>query len=315
MRFIEDLKDGEALLGHYYCRDKQTLKSRAGKTYVSLVLADRTGSLDAKIWEINANIGEFTVGDYVKVDGSLTVFNDDLQLRVYKIRKSREDEIILSNYLPGPSFDVNEMFQNLMGYAETIENEHIAALINTIFSDEDIVSKFKMSTAAKTMHHSYAGGLLEHTLAVVTLCNYVASRYQNLNRDMLIAAAMLHDIGKIWELTGYPENNYTDSGQLLGHIFMAAELVTTKAAELEGFPPTLAMLLKHCILAHHGEHEFGSPKLPAIIEAQVLFACDNMDAKITAFTDILDEDKSPGLWTGYNRMFQRSLRKTEFTES
>jgi len=243
------------------------------------------------------------------------VFNDDLQLRVYKIRKSREDEIILSNYLPGPSFDVNEMFQNLMGYAETIENEHIAALINTIFSDEDIVSKFKMSTAAKTMHHSYAGGLLEHTLAVVTLCNYVASRYQNLNRDMLIAAAMLHDIGKIWELTGYPENNYTDSGQLLGHIFMAAELVTTKAAELEGFPPTLAMLLKHCILAHHGEHEFGSPKLPAIIEAQVLFACDNMDAKITAFTDILDEDKSPGLWTGYNRMFQRSLRKTEFTES
>jgi len=311
MRYIEDIKDGDLITGHYYCRDKQTLKSRAGKTYLSLVLADRTGTLDAKVWEINANIQPFEAGDYIKVEGSISIFNDDLQMKIGKIRKSVPGEFQLADYIPATRINVDEMYDELMRYAHSIQNIFVKTLIENIFGNEEISQKFKLATAAKTLHHNYSGGLLEHTLSVVELCDFMSIRYVSVNRDLLIAAAMLHDIGKIWELTGFPENGYTDSGQLLGHIFMGAELVTNESAKIPDFPLHLAMILKHCILAHHGDYEYGSPKLPSIVEAFILYNCDNLDAKVFAFMDILEKDKSPGKWTGYNKMFNRSIRRTE----
>jgi len=311
MRYIEDIRDGDAIVGHYFCKDKQTLKSRAGKTYLSITLTDRTGALNGKVWELGNNIQSFEAGDYIKVDGSVSTFNDELQLKINKIRKSMPGEYQMYDYIPSTRMDVDEMYDELAGYMRGIQNPFIKALIGNIFGDEDTAQKFKLSTAAKTLHHNYAGGLLEHTLSVVQLCDFMSGRYKSVNRDILIAAAMLHDIGKIWELTGFPENGYTDAGQLLGHIYMGAELITREAGKIPDFPAQLAMILKHCILAHHGDYEFGSPKLPSVIEAFILFNCDNLDAKVFAFIDIIDKDKTPGKWTGYNKMFQRSIRKTE----
>jgi len=310
MRFIEDIRDGDSIIGHYFCKEKLTLKSKAGKTYLSLTLSDRTGTLNAKVWELNSNIGDFEAGDYIKIDGFVSTFNSELQLKIAKIRQSQPGEYHQSDYVPTTRLDVEEMYAEIENFIQSIQNTFIKALLINIFSDEDISSRFKTSTAAKTLHHSYSGGLLEHTLSVLQLCDFMSHRYPGVNRDILIATAMLHDIGKIWELTGFPTNDYTDSGQLLGHIYMGAELITRVAAKIEGFPPSLAMILKHCILAHHGDHEFGSPKLPSIIEAFILYYCDNLDAKVFAFLDIIDKDKSPSNWTGYNRMFQRSIRKT-----
>ena len=310
MRYIEDIKDGESVLGHFFCKEKQVLKSRAGKTYLSLLLSDRTGVIDGKIWEVNSNIQEFEAGDYVKVDGSVSTFNGELQIKIAKIRKSVPGEYHPSDYIPATRLDVEDMFREIMTFISGLQNIFIQTLLENIFNNEEIQARFKTSTAAKSLHHNYAGGLLEHTLSVVKLCDFMCGRYTIVNREILIAAAMLHDIGKIWELTGFPENEYTDTGQLLGHIYMGAELITREAAKIPDFPASLEMILKHCILSHHGEHEFGSPKLPSVIEAFILYCCDNMDAKVFAFIDFIEKDKSGGKWAGYNKMFQRSIRKT-----
>jgi 3'-5' exoribonuclease len=311
MRYIEDFKEGENIVGHYLCRTKEAMKTKSGKNYLSLKLIDKTGVIDAKVWEVNNNIHSFEAGDFIKVDGLVTVYNNETQFKVAKIRKSLEGEYIKADYIPTGSKDIDEVLAAVLGYIKTIENTFIKQLLENIFiGNKQIQTAFKESSAAKAMHHSYMGGLAEHTLSVVEMADFMSGRYKFVNRDILVSCAMLHDLCKIYELSAFPENDYTDEGNLLGHIVMGAELIEREAAKIDGFPVDLKNLMKHCILSHHGEYEFGSPKKPMIIEAFLLSCCDNTDAKVKMYEEALE--KSVGQWTGWNRMLERNIRNSEF---
>ena len=202
------------------------------------------------------------------------------------------------------------MYQELLDYINKIENKYLKQLMRMFFvEDEAFIKRFKQSSAAKTVHHGFVGGLLQHTLSVTKLCDYYCSAYPLLNRDLLISAAICHDIGKTREISLFPQNDYTDEGQFLGHIVIGTEMVGEKINKIEGFPVLLASELKHCILAHHGEYEFGSPKKPAIMEAVALNFADNTDAKMQTFTEILENTTETG-WMGFNRLFDSNLRGT-----
>jgi len=313
MRYLEDVRDGESLVGHYLCKQKQTLKSRAGKTYLSLKLQDKTAMVDAKVWELNHQVQSFEEGDFIKIDASVLTYQGEIQLNVKKIRKSQEGEFNPMDYIPCTDKDISTLYQQFIDYIKTVSNGYIKSLLENIFvKNNDIVEKFKKHSAAKAMHHNYMGGLLEHSLSVTQICDFMASRYKFVNRDILIASAMLHDIGKLWELSAFPDNEYTEDGQLIGHIVIGTELISEETAKIQDFPQTLKTLLKHCIIGHHGEFEFGSPQLPKTIEAFILHCADNSDAKIKMFEDALQKNNTQGHWTGYQKILSRNVRDSEF---
>lgn len=311
MKYIKDYKDGEKLFDIYLCKHKQAAVTKNGKPYENLILQDKTGTIDAKVWDPNnAGIAEFDVLDYIEVYGDVTSFQGALQVNVKRIRKCREGEYEPSNYLPVSKYDIEEMYGELLGFIDKVKNPYLNQLLQAFFvGDEDFIGAFKKSSAAKTVHHGFVGGLLQHTLSVTRLCDYYCKAYSVLNRDLLITAAICHDIGKTRELSLFPQNDYTEEGQFLGHIVIGTEMVAEKIAQIDGFPALLASEIKHCILAHHGEYEFGSPKKPAIMEAVALNFADNTDAKMQTFTEIL-EGSSQGEWMGFNRLFDSNLRKT-----
>jgi len=310
MRFINELFDGEIVSDVYLCKNKIVGKTKAGKTYYSLQLVDGTGSIDGKIWELNNGIGHFEAMNYVKVDGQVTVFNNSLQMNIKKIRVAEEGEYDINDYMPTTKKDIEGMYAQLVSIIGTIEKPYYKTLLESFFvNDAKLVKEFKVHSAAKSIHHGYVGGLLEHTLAVTKMCDYYTTYYPILNRDLLLSAAMLHDIGKLYELSSFPENDYTDSGQLLGHIVMGCMMIRDRVNEIEGFPAKEANELEHCILSHHGELEFGSPKKPALIEALALAFADNTDAKLQAFMEALAAKDETG-WLGYSRMFESNIRKT-----
>lgn len=311
MKYIKDYKDGEKLFDIYLCKHKQSAVTKNGKPYENLILQDKTGTIDAKVWDpSNAGIAEFDVLDYIEVYGDVTSFQGALQVNVKRIRKCREGEYEPSNYLPVSKYDIEEMYGELLGFIDKVKNSYLNQLLQAFFvGDEGFIRAFKKSSAAKTVHHGFVGGLLQHTLSVTRLCDYYCKAYSVLNRDLLITAAICHDIGKTRELSLFPQNDYTEEGQFLGHIVIGTEMVAEKIAQIDGFPALLASEIKHCILAHHGEYEFGSPKKPAIMEAVALNFADNTDAKMQTFTEIL-EGSSQGEWMGFNRLFDSNLRKT-----
>lgn len=311
MKYIKDYKDGEKLFDIYLCKHKQSAVTKNGKPYENLILQDKTGTIDAKVWDPNnAGIAEFDVLDYIEVYGDVTSFQGALQVNVKRIRKCREGEYEPSNYLPVSKYDIEEMYGELLGFIDKVKNSYLNQLLQAFFvGDEGFIRAFKKSSAAKTVHHGFVGGLLQHTLSVTRLCDYYCKAYSVLNRDLLITAAICHDIGKTRELSLFPQNDYTEEGQFLGHIVIGTEMVAEKIAQIDGFPALLASEIKHCILAHHGEYEFGSPKKPAIMEAVALNFADNTDAKMQTFTEIL-EGSSQGEWMGFNRLFDSNLRKT-----
>lgn len=315
MRYINELREGENLIEHYLCKRKQTLKSRAGKSYLSLLLQDKTGTIDAKVWELNNNIQSFEENDFIKIDGTVLTYQNDLQLNVRKIRRSNEGEYDPMDYIPATEKDVNTLFHKVTELIASIKNPYLKKLGENIFiKNNEISEEFKRHSAAKSMHHNYMGGLIEHTLNVAEICDFMAQRYKYANRDLTVLAGLLHDIGKIKELSPFPNNDYTDEGQLIGHIVMGAEFVGKEAEKIEGFPVELKNLLKHCILAHHGEFEYGSPKRPKIVEAFILHAADDTDAKLKMFEDMIDADNTPGTWVGYNKMLARNIRKSSIDE-
>ena len=311
MKFIKDYNDGDRVFDIYLCKHKVAAVTKNGKPYESLILQDKTGTLDAKIWDPNsAGIADFDVLDYIEVYGEVTSFQGALQVNVKRIRKCQEGEYNSADYLPVSKFDIGEMYQELLDYINKIENKYLKQLMRMFFvEDESFIKRFKQSSAAKTVHHGFVGGLLQHTLSVTKLCDYYCSAYPLLNRDLLISAAICHDIGKTREISLFPQNDYTDEGQFLGHIVIGTEMVGEKINKIEGFPVLLASELKHCILAHHGEYEFGSPKKPAIMEAVALNFADNTDAKMQTFTEILENTTETG-WMGFNRLFDSNLRGT-----
>lgn len=311
MKYIRDYKEGDRVFDIYLCKHKQSAVTKNGKPYDNVILQDKTGTLDAKIWDPNsAGIDDFDALDYIEVYGDVTSFQGALQVNVKRVRTCRDGEFDPADYLPVSKKPVAGMYQELLRYVGSIENTYLKKLLEAFFvEDEEFIRDFQKSSAAKSVHHGFIGGLLEHTLNVVKLCDYYCRSYPLLKRDLLLTAAMCHDIGKIREIAPFPKNDYTDDGQLLGHIVIGSEMVQDKVRQIEGFPPVLASQLKHCILAHHGEYEYGSPKKPAIMEALALNLADNTDAKLESFTEILENTTEMG-WLGFNRIFDSNLRMT-----
>ena len=312
MKFINELREGEKISGIYLCKHKQAAVTKNGKPYENLILQDKTGTIDGKIWEPNSlGIDEFEPLDYIDVVGDVTSFQGSLQVSIKRARKAGEGEYEPGNYLPVSDKNVDTMYQELLGFAAQVKNPYLHRLLVSFFQeDEEFVRAFKGNSAAKTVHHGFIGGLLEHTLSVVKLCQYYCRTYPILNQDLLITTAMLHDIGKTKELSPFPKNDYTDDGQLLGHIMMGAEMIHDKAREIPGFPEKPESEVKHCILAHHGELEYGSPKKPALAEAVALNLADNTDAKMETLTEIFNGAGEQKDWLGYNRFFESNLRKS-----
>lgn len=315
MKYIEGFKEGIRVSDVYLCKNKQIALTKAGKEYGNLILQDKTGTIDSKIWDLGSpGIGNFETLDYVHVDADVTVFQGVNQLNVRRIRKADEGEYIPGDYLPVSSKDIGVMYEELTSLVRSIKNPYLNKLLSSFFIDDVKFAKaFRFHSAAKSVHHGFVGGLLEHTLSVVKLCEYYAGYYPRINRDLLLTAAMFHDIGKTKELSVFPENDYTDDGQLLGHIIIGTEMVGERIRSIPGFPERLATELKHCILAHHGELEYGSPKKPALLEALALNFADNTDAKMETMLEILHGAGENQGWLGYNRLLETNVRKT--TES
>lgn len=314
MRYIEGLREGEKVAEIYLCKSKTTATTKNGKPYDSVILQDKTGVIDAKIWEPNSlGIDDFDALDYVDVVGEVIVFNGGKQLNIKRARKAKEGEYEEGEYLPVSEKNIDTMYEELLGFISSIENKHLKQLLSSFFiEDKDFAASFKKNSAAKSVHHSFIGGLLEHTLSVTKLCNEYTKLYPILNRDLLITAAIFHDIGKTKEISKFPTNDYTDEGQLLGHIVIGYQMVDDAIKKLDGFPEKLGNELKHCILAHHGELEYGSPKKPAIIEAVALNFADNTDAKLETMKEILTTSTplEGQEWLGYNRFMETNIRRT-----
>ncbi len=313
MRYIETLREGERVGEIYLCKHKQTAMTKNGKPYENLTLQDKTGTLDAKIWDPNSQgIEDFDTMDYIHVVGDVINYQGAMQLNVKRVRKAQEGEYDPADFLPVSGKDIGQMYQELLGYIAGLKNPYLKKLAESFFvEDEDFAKRFRFHSAAKSVHHGFVGGLLEHTLSVTKVCDFFADNYEILNRDLLLTAAMFHDVGKLEELSTFPENDYTDAGQLLGHIMIGAELVGERIRQIPGFPQKLANELKHCILAHHGELEFGSPKKPALAEAIALSFADNVDAKLETMKEAFASAPAGSTeWLGFNRLFESNIRKT-----
>lgn len=312
MKYIKELREGDRIAGVYLCKQKQPAMTKNGKPYENVILQDKTGTVDAKIWDPNSQgIDDFDALDYIEIMGDVTSFAGALQVNIKRTRKADEGTYEPGDYLPVSEKDRDVMYQDLLKKVYSVKNPWLLRLLTIYFEeDQEFIKAFKFSSAAKSVHHGFVGGLLEHTLSVVGLCEYYVTMYPYLNRDLLITSALCHDIGKTKELSPFPLNDYTDDGQLLGHIMIGTEMLHDAIRTIEGFPVKLETELKHCILAHHGELEYGSPKKPALAEAAALNLADNTDAKLETLRETFEAAGDNTDWLGYNRLFESNIRKT-----
>lgn len=308
-KFIEELTGGERVESVFLLRRCDLRQTRAGKFYLDMQLSDRTGALAAKRWDANEQLFEaLRNADIVLVKGAVETYKDELQLAVDQIRTVKPADVDLSELLPHTERDIDEMWRLLLQAVSSLRDPHLKALLEKMTSDEKIAEGFRSSPAAVSYHHPFIGGLLEHTMCVLDLAEKILPSYPHIDRDMLLAGVILHDIGKMRELSRETTFKYTDSGELLGHIVLGTMMIEDKAREIPEFPEALLMKLQHLILSHHGEYEFGSPKLPMTIESIALHHLDNLDAKLNAFTSAIEnEGEAEGNWTQWNKMFQRRL--------
>ena len=310
MKFINELNENDRVNEIFFCKQKQLCKAKTGKNYLFLVLQDKTGVINAKIWDsdLNYEIEKFEQNDFVKIDGFVNFYNNELQIIISRLKKAEPEEYEIKNYVKTSNKDLDKLKNDLLEYISSVRNKFLSELLDKIF-DEERLKIFCEHSAGKSMHHSFFGGLLEHTVSVVEICDFMCKRNKLIDRDILITCAILHDIGKIYELNDFPENNYSDAGELIGHIVIGSDLISKKICEINNFPDDLRLKILHCILSHHGEYEFGSPKLPKTIEALVLHFADNLDAKTKMFEELAENDKSDSNWTSYNKILERRLLK------
>ncbi|MDR1150114.1 MAG: HD domain-containing protein [Clostridiales bacterium] len=309
MKYINEFENGERLIQHFFCLQKNLLKTKSGKDYLSLILRDRTGTINARVWEINNDIEEFSQGDFIKVDANAEVYQDNLQLKVNRIRKSNDYEYDISDFVPCSDKNLDDLKNKLEKFIDSVQNIYLNQLLEKIFEDKNNYKKFCVYPAARNIHHNYVHGLIEHTVSVSEICEFLAKRVENVFKDLLISCAILHDFGKIFELSDFPDNSYTDEGELIGHIILIINLINRKIIEINNFPEELKLNIIHVILSHHGQYDFGSPKLPSTLEAIILSMADNLDAKINQFTSIIKNDNSIGNFTNYNRSLERRIYK------
>lgn len=311
MRYLAELREGEMVREIYLCKKLQALKTKAGKSYYSVTLQDKTGIFDAKVWELGAGVEHFETMDYICIDGQVTSFQGALQMNIKRVRKCQEGEYDPADYMPMTTRSIEGMYAELLELIAMVKEPHLQELLQGFFvADKDFAARFKKHSAAKAVHHGFIGGLLEHTLGVAKLCAYLADTYELLNKDLLLTAAMFHDVGKMEEISPFPENDYTDEGNLLGHIYIGASSVSARCRAISGFPRKLEDELVHCILAHHGELEFGSPKKPALAEALALYIADNADAKMETLKEIFGGADPKLEWVGYQRLMESNLKRT-----
>ena len=314
MTYVQDLLEGMHINQVFLVKQKQSGVSKTGKNYYSLKLRDKTGEVDAKIWSLNNAIEHFEVNDFVMVDGEVRSFNNAPQVSINRIRRAKEGEYDEAEYMPASAIPVDKMYAELMDLRSKVENPHLKRLLEAFFvEDQDFIRTFKAHSAAKSVHHNFLGGLLQHTLRVTQLCYFFCKQYPMLNKDLLLTAAMFHDIGKTRELSEFPDNDYTDDGQLLGHIVIGYEMVKKKIDEIGGFPKKLETELLHCILAHQGQLEYGSPKKPSIMEALALYYADDTDAKLEIMVEAFENSNSMD-FLGLNRFLGTNIRRTSQEE-
>ncbi len=315
--YVSDIKKGDRLSERFLVKEKILAYSQKGAPYLNLKLGDKSGQVEAKVWDNAAELdGLFKKGDIILIKAQAQSYKNILQLSISEIKTSLPEEIDLSDYLPTARQDANLMLAELMKYVDDIGNPHLTALLKSLFDDEEIRNRFQLAPAAKGFHHVYLGGLLEHTLSVVRLLDQVTRHYQGLNRDLIMAGGILHDLGKIYEFNYDRLIDYSDEGRLIGHIVMGAEMITERIARLPSFPASLAIELKHLILSHHGMLEYGSPKLPNTVEAIIVHMVDDLDAKINAFQEYIKaspDDNSN--WTPFHRLFDRYIYKGSAAKS
>ncbi len=292
---------------------KQIKPKKTGEPYLALTLGDRSGQLEAKMWDnVEEVLEAFEQDDFLKVKGLINKYKQRFQLTVHKLRKLGDAEIDYSDYLPKTTKDIDELWQTLTNFVAGFENPHLKALVQAFMADPEIAAAYRNAPAAKTLHHAYIGGLLDHVVSLFRSCDLICRNYSLINRDLLLTGAFLHDVGKIHELTYNRSFSYTTKGQLLGHMIIELEMLQAKLATLPGFPDELKTMIEHLIISHHGEYEFGSPKLPMFPEALMLHYLDDLDSKMEAMRAQFERDatlESP--WTTYNSSLGRPLLNTE----
>jgi 3'-5' exoribonuclease len=296
---------------------KDVRQKKTGDPYLSLLLGDRTGDLDAKMWDNVAEVLEaFNRDDFVKVKGLLQIYQNRPQLTVHKLAKVQDTEVDFGDFFPSSERSSNEMFAELLAIVAGIENAHLRGLLDAFMRDEQFVRLFKIAPAAKSVHHAFLGGLLEHVLSLCNLSRMTASHYKYVDAELVLTGAILHDIGKIAELTYDRSFGYSTEGQLLGHIVIGLRMIGEKMAQVPDFPPRLRTLLEHLIVSHHGELEFGSPKTPLFPEAMLLHHLDNLDSKMECMRNMVARDRlATGDWTSYSSSLDRAvLKKIKFLD-
>lgn len=313
---ISELKEGMIVDSTFMIKGKTFGTGKTGKDYLTLIIGDRTGDIDARIWDNAKDIDSMIdVNNIVQVRGRINNYKGKLQISIDEIRWIDKTSVDLSDYLMTSARPADEMLYELKMLMSTIADEHLKALVTLFFSNEQIVNTFKASSSAKTIHHAYSGGLLEHTLNVVRLADMIVSIYDGVDRSLLLTSALFHDIGKIRELGGDFTAEYTDEGRLIGHIVIGVEIIDDLVAQIKDFPRELALLLKHSILSHHGELEYGSPKRPKTIEAIILHYIEDMDSKVAGIKAVIQKEAGvDGDWTSYHVSYDRYFYKKHYLE-
>ncbi len=305
--------ENQTITSYFVVAVKQVKSKKNGELYLSLILADRTGQLQANMWDnVGDAISHFDQDDFIKVKGILHKYNGRWQMTVHKIRKMGDSEIDYSDYLPKTSKDIDKLWQTVCDYVASFQNPWLKSLLEAFIADEALVAAYKNAPAAKTLHHAFVGGLLDHVVSLFNVCDLASRNYPQVNRDLLLAGAFLHDIGKLHELSYQRSITYTTKGQLLGHMIIELEMLHAKLAGLPGFPDELKILLEHLIISHHGQYEFGSPKLPMFPEALMLHYLDDLDSKMEAMRAQFEREADlDSAWTSYNPSLARPLLNTQ----
>jgi 3'-5' exoribonuclease len=315
--FVTDLGSEQSVTSFFLVHEKEIRNTREGKAYLRLELGDRSGTIEARMWDqFDAAVKDINRDDFVKVQARVEIYRNKPQLSLQNLRLAKPEEIDLADFLPQTKADVGKLYAELLQYAGSIANPWLKKLTTGILSDPKIAVRYKRAPAAKVMHHAYLGGLLEHVVGLCGLAKQIASHYPELDVDLLLTAAILHDVGKLDELCYERAIGYTIEGQLLGHIMMEFETVSKAMDAIEGFPPNLKTVVQHMLISHHGQYEFGSPKLPMIREAMAFHYMDDLDSKLAAVRAALALDTGEPEWSAYSGALGRKfLRLDEFLKS
>ncbi len=310
--FVTDLNSEQSITTFFLVHEKEIRNTREGKPYLRLELGDRSGTIEARMWD-QFDVAAKDIGrdDFVKVNARVEIYRNKPQLSLQQLRLAKPEEGDLADFLPHTKEDVGKLYAQLLEYAGSIANPWLKELTTSIISDPAIAAKYKRAPAAKVMHHAYLGGLLEHVIGLCGLARQIAVHYPELDVDLLLTAAILHDVGKLDELCYERAVGYTIEGQLLGHIMMEFETVSKAMDAIEGFPPNLKTVVQHLLISHHGQYEFGSPKLPMIREAMAFHYMDDLDSKLAAVRAALAVDSGDPEWSAYSGALGRKFLRLD----